>query len=103
MNPQDYFNQLNDDYLALHRRKEDLFWQTYMGTSDDHDGFAAAEAKLSAFISDPSHIQATRDNLDVLLQLTDEDEALAQGLKGWLAFSMPMQLKAPKAEIKWPP
>lgn len=86
MNPQDYFNQLNDDYLALHRRKEDLFWQTYMGTSDDHEGFAAAEAKLSAFISDPSHIKATRCNLDVLLQLTDEDDDLVQGLKGWLAF-----------------
>ena len=86
LNPQDYFNQLNDDYLALHRRKEDLFWQTYMGTSDDHDGFAAAEAELSAFISDPSHIQETRCNLDVLLQLTDEDDELVQGLKGWLAF-----------------
>lgn len=86
MNPQDYFNQLNDNYLALHRRKEDLFWQTYMGTSDDHNGFANAEAELSAFISDPSHIQATRSNLDLLLQRTDEDDELIKGLKGWLSF-----------------
>jgi hypothetical protein len=86
LNPQDYFNQLNDDYLVLHRRKEDLFWQTYMGTSDNHDGFTAAEEALSAFISDPAHIKATRCNLEVLLQLTDEDDELVKGLKGWLAF-----------------
>lgn len=23
----DYFNQLNQDYLDVHRTKEDLFWQ----------------------------------------------------------------------------
>lgn len=34
-----YLNQLNADYLQVHRRKEDLFWSTYMGTSDDSYNF----------------------------------------------------------------
>ena len=34
-----YFDQLNRDYTAVHRTKEDLFWSTYMATSDDQAGF----------------------------------------------------------------
>jgi oligoendopeptidase F len=83
LNPPDYFNQLNHDYLALHRRKEDLFWSTYMGTSDDHNSFADAEAVLSAFIAAPSRIKETRDHLQ---SLSHEDQGLKQGLAGWLAF-----------------
>lgn len=45
----DYFDQLNRDYLQVHRRKEDLFWATYMGTSDDQAGFTAAEQAYKAF------------------------------------------------------
>ena len=41
-----YFEQLNHDYIVVHKTKEDLFWATYMGTSDDHDGFARAESSL---------------------------------------------------------
>ena len=86
MKPQDYFKQLNENYLQLHRRKEDLFWTTYMGTSDDHSGFADAEAALSTFISDPERIQAIRAQLQTLQQSTAPDQALIQGLSGWLAF-----------------
>ena len=31
-----YLNQLNQNYLATHKAKEDFFWDTYMGISDDH-------------------------------------------------------------------
>ena len=86
MNPQHYFKQLNDDYLKLHRRKEDLFWTTYMGTSNDNNGFAEAEAQLSAFISDSNRIQEIRKQRQALQQLTDPDQALIQGFTGWLAF-----------------
>ena len=86
LHPQAYFQQLNQHYLALHRRKEDLFWQTYMGTSQDHDGFAAAEQALSAFIADPVNIQATRANLAAASTQTKEHDALISGLTGWLAF-----------------
>lgn len=79
----DYFNQLNDEYLVLHRHKEDLFWHTYMGTSDDHEGFSQAESKLNAFISSPSKISQTQHFLD---QQGELDPKLKHGLSGWLSF-----------------
>lgn len=35
-----YLDDLNHRYLQLHRVKEDFFWDTYMGISDDHEGSA---------------------------------------------------------------
>lgn len=55
-----YLNQLNADYLQVHRRKEDLFWSTYMGTSDDQAGFTAAEQAYKAFCADPARLPVLR-------------------------------------------
>ena len=86
LKPLQYFNQLNEDYLKLHRTKEDLFWTTYMGTSQDHDGFAKAESEFSAFISNSSRISELRHQIKDLEQDKTADSALIQGLSGWLAF-----------------
>lgn len=43
----DYFNALNRDYFAVHQEKEALFWQHYMGISDD----GAAQAFLPLKVS----------------------------------------------------
>jgi len=40
-----FFDALNHDYAAVHKAKEDLFWATYMGMSDDHAGFRSSEAE----------------------------------------------------------
>jgi oligoendopeptidase F len=83
-----YFDDLNRAYNAVHKVKEDLFWATYMGISDDHAGFARAETAYKDFISDPEKLQATRAHLahlDVLPDSADRD-ALRHGLKGWLAL-----------------
>lgn len=77
-----YFNSLNNDYLMLHRTKEDLFWSTYMGTSNDHAGFAQAESALNAFISSSARISDIKD----ILKTVNNDEGLQKGLEGWLAF-----------------
>ncbi|KJZ12403.1 peptidase M3 [Marinomonas sp. S3726] len=82
-NAKDYFNQLNDEYLSLHKEKENLFWQTYMGTSDQHDAFAQAESDLNAFISAPIRITQTRE---FLAQEDKNDPDTLHGLKGWLSF-----------------
>ncbi|HEY1395610.1 hypothetical protein, partial [Roseateles sp.] len=60
---QAFFDQLNRDYVAVHKRKEDLFWATYMATSEDHEGFGRAETDYKAFISDPEKLGATRAHL----------------------------------------
>ncbi|MGN4991203.1 M3 family metallopeptidase [Aeromonas sp. 97A] len=76
-----YFNQLNADYLQVHRRKEDLFWSTYMGTSDDQAGFTAAEQAYKAFCANPARLPELRE----ILAQADEDD-LKRGLQGWIAF-----------------
>ncbi|WP_429101487.1 M3 family metallopeptidase [Aeromonas veronii] len=76
-----YFNQLNADYLQVHRRKEDLFWSTYMGTSDDQAGFTAAEQAYKAFCANPARLPELRE----MLAQADEDD-LKSGLQGWIAF-----------------
>eukprot|EP01137_Pigoraptor_chileana_P034075 Opistho-2@26052 len=84
---QAFFQSLNQDYLTVHKTKEDLFWATYMATSEDHAGFAAAEGAYKAFISDPARLQATRAHLAALQAGAPEPEreALVHGLSGWLA------------------
>ncbi|MFM5013708.1 M3 family metallopeptidase [Aeromonas veronii] len=76
-----YFNQFNADYLQVHRRKEDLFWSTYMGTSDDQAGFTAAEQAYKAFCANPARLPELRE----MLAQADEDD-LKRGLQGWIAF-----------------
>jgi len=82
-----FFDELNRTYSSVHKTKEDLFWTTYMATSDDQAGFARAERAYKAFISDPARLQATRDHVARLQRLPpgDERDALLHGLKGWQA------------------
>jgi hypothetical protein len=87
----DFFDGLNHDYLAAHKRKEELFWATYMATSDDHAGFARAERDYKAFVSDPARLRSVRERVAELGRRpeaagdTEEAELLA-GLVGWRAF-----------------
>ena len=86
--PRDLFDQLNTEYSAVHKTKEDLFWSTYMATSSDDAGFARAEEAYKNFISDPDRLAGVRSAL-ASLPTTDADEstqALRQGLQGWLAL-----------------
>ena len=85
MNPAEYFQQLNKDYLALAEPKEDLFWVTHMGISDDHDAYASAEKAYNHFISDPAHIAELKAQI-AAAELAGEDEELLHGLRGWLHF-----------------
>ena len=78
-----FFNQMNRDYSAVHKAKEDLFWATYMATSDDQAGFARAENAFKDFVSDPATLHATRAHLarlQVLPPGLDARDALLHGL-----------------------
>lgn len=88
MHPYDYFHTLNHDYLAVHQAKEALFWDTYMGVSDDHAGFAAAESAYKDFVSSPQRLADARAALEAARALPDGDEAraLCHGLQGWVAL-----------------
>src|SRR5262245_9666761 len=82
-----YFDYLNHAYLAVHKTKEDLFWSTYMATSDDHEGFARAESAYKEFIGDPAKLSETREQVAIVQAAPPgaERDALLHGLKGWLA------------------
>lgn len=83
-----FFDQLNEDYMAVHGAKETLFWTTYMGTSDDHAGFAAAEKRYKQFVSDSARLEAVRRHLAAAEAAPDGPgkEALVHGLTGWRQF-----------------
>lgn len=83
-----FFHQLNQDYLRVHRTKEDLFWDTYMGISDDHAGFAQAEQAFKAFLSDPERLASVQQHLARIKTEPDSEEkrALQHGLEGWRAL-----------------
>ncbi len=83
----EYFDYLNRAYLAVHKTKEDLFWSTYMATSDDHEGFARAESAYKEFIADPAKLADTREQIALVraAPASAERDALLHGLTGWLA------------------
>lgn len=86
--PRDLFNRLNTEYSTVHKTKEDLFWSTYMATSNDDAGFARAEEAYKNFISDPVRLAEVRVAL-TSLPAPDPDEAaraLRHGLQGWLSL-----------------
>ena len=59
----EYFNYLNHAYAAVHKAKEDLFWTTYMATSDDQADFTRAEGAYKEFVGDPAKLTKTREEL----------------------------------------
>ncbi len=85
MTPQQYFEQLNQEYLALAEPKEDFFWTTYMGTGEDGERLADADKAYNHFISDPSRISELRQQIDAA-EAQGASGELLHGLKGWLAF-----------------
>ncbi|MGA2547633.1 MAG: M3 family metallopeptidase [Rectinemataceae bacterium] len=89
----DFFDGINHDYLAVHLKKEELFWATYMATSDDHSGFAEAEKAYKAFISDPGRLDAVHariaefeSGLGSGASPGGEEAELLAGLRGWRAL-----------------
>ena len=88
MTANEYFRALNADYLSLAEPKEDLFWTTFMGTSDDHDARSAAEKSYNHFISNPARIAELKTWITAAEQEGESTEraALLHGLKGWLHF-----------------
>ncbi len=84
--PTQFLNQLNQDYLAIHRSKEDLFWSTYMGTSDDHKGSTAAQTNWTQFLSDANQISKVETQIELAKSISDatEKQQTLQGLTGWL-------------------
>ena len=99
---QQYFATLNHDYLQIHRTKEELFWQNYMGTGDQavSERFSAAESAYKRFIADPSRLAQLREHI-ASVEAEDDSEAkqaLLAGLRGWYRFFDCNAIEDPKAQ-----
>ncbi|MBW5891001.1 peptidase M3 [Pectobacterium polaris] len=98
----DYFNALNRDYLAVHQAKEELFWQLYMGTSNDDvsERFSAAESAYKRFISQPQRLAELRTHLATLENSprNEQQQALSHGLQGWYRFFDCNVIEDPQAQ-----
>ncbi|MDX1301020.1 M3 family metallopeptidase [Photobacterium sp.] len=100
MTATDYLNSLNQRYLSIHRKKEDFFWETYMGISDDHDGSTKAETEWIQFLSASSQITELKKQIEMAQSLADPDEKNQTliGLKGWLATFQAHALESEQAQ-----
>jgi hypothetical protein len=98
----DYFDYLNRAYLAVHKAKEDLFWVTYMGTSDDHEAFVRAESAYKEFVGDPAKLTETREQLARVGAAPPgvERDALLHGLRGWLAVFEAHVIDSPEGRTR---
>ncbi len=73
---------LNREYHRLHVAKEELFWETKMGISNEYAPFNKAEGALNAFKNDVTKLNQCRE----LLASGNADEAQTVTLNGWIRF-----------------
>ena len=87
MTATNYLNELNQKYLATHKAKEDFFWDTYMGISDDHNGSTQAQTQWTEFLSAAEQIATLEKHISAIdkIQDAEEKESTLTGLNGWLA------------------
>ena len=84
-----FFDQLNQDYLELHRLEGDLYWLTHTGQSDEHDALGAAGLARKTFLADPQRLAQIRAHLARLEAATQsvERDPLLTGLRGWVGVN----------------
>ncbi|BDR15484.1 M3 family metallopeptidase [Vibrio sp. STUT-A11] len=101
MTATDYLNDLNQRYLAIHRTKEDFFWETYMGLSDDHDGSTQAQTTWTHFLSNAEQISHIKQQLESVDSISDpqEKQQTITGLSGWLAMFESHAIEGEKAQV----
>lgn len=79
---------LRQRFLALHTRKEDLFWTVKMGLSTDpaaeHAAQGEADLAYQSFIQDPARLSDLR-RLEAAHPLADGDPLKVE-LEGWIRF-----------------
>lgn len=90
--------QLQEEFLALHQRKEDLFWTVKMGTVDDRDAaarqLAEAEIALNRFLQSPQRLKALRELESDGSGSADERRIL----RGWIATLAANVVEKPEAQ-----
>ncbi|TKI07434.1 M3 family metallopeptidase [Martelella alba] len=99
----EYFNALNQDYLAVHQHKEDLFWQNYMAIGGEAipARFEQAEQAYKRFIANPARPGEIRRHIAALERepAGAQRDALLHGLRGWARFFACNVIEDPRAQV----
>jgi hypothetical protein len=84
-NARAFFDELNKDFLQLHRTEGDLYWSTHTGQSGDHAALAKATLRRKMFVADATRLAQCREHLSRLdaAAPSSERDALVSGLRGW--------------------
>ncbi len=86
---------LSETYTALHTAKEDLFWSSKMGLTDDSEGtqraLAEAEIALNRFLQDPARLAALR------ARVGEGTSAQQRVITGWIAVFAANTIESPEA------
>ena len=81
-----FLRDLRTEYLALHTRKEDLFWEAKMGLASDgahaQEDLAHAEIALNRFLQSPDRLKSLRDR-ESAGRGSEEERKVVQG---WIAM-----------------
>ncbi|HEY0010534.1 MAG TPA: M3 family metallopeptidase [Candidatus Paceibacterota bacterium] len=93
-NTEQFLNNLNSTFLALHKAYEDLFWVSYMGDRSVDAKKDAALTAIDAFRSDPDLLTEARR------LLADADRKSADRLGCWVRFFETYQLPSKALAVK---
>jgi hypothetical protein len=89
--------ELREQYLDLHTRKEDLFWQTKMGLAADSDKVQAdltdAEIAVNRWLQSPERLRRLRD----VEARGDGSDRERRTLAGWIAMLAAHVIEDPAA------
>lgn len=83
-----FIDQLNHDFLTLHKKKEDLFWETKMGLGADaaesQTKFSKAEIEAQQFNQNAETLRQLKQIAGASNGSTSDDDR--QALNGWINF-----------------
>jgi oligoendopeptidase F len=95
----DFFDGLNRDYLAVHQKKEELYWAVYMAVSNDHVALAEAEREFKSFVSDSGRLAAVREGVEALETAgfaPGDEGGLLEGMRGWRSLFEANVIESPE-------
>lgn len=97
----DILHELKEHYVALHGRKEDLFWITKMGLSDDparaQRELAEAEIALGRFLQDPARLAGLRALAAGEATAGAASDSERRNLDGWISTFAANTIESPEA------
>jgi hypothetical protein len=84
----EWIDQLNQEYETLHTQKEDAFWASYMGLTEDPDHarqeLSQAEIRQNRWLQDPERLREVRRRIKAAgLDAREPSNDKELGLWGW--------------------